>query len=127
MFGSKISVVIPSRNVRDDLEKCLTSVFNSYDKEDVEVIVSDSNSTDGTIEMIAEKFPSTKLCRSRDVGSYASSINRGIKGATGDFILFLDSDVVVDDKTIPGLLELLKKRPKVGATVCRLLYPDGSV
>lgn len=123
----KVSIIIPSRNVREDLKKCLTSIFDNHDKDEYEVIVSDSNSHDGTTEMIAEHFLWVKVHTSKKVGSYASSINRGIKAATGQYLLFLDSDAFVQKHTIPGLLDFLKSHPKAGAAVCKTFYPDGSL
>lgn len=127
MDSHNISIVIPSRNVKDDLQKCLGSVFKIYTNGEIEVIVSDSNSTDGTAEMIAEHFPMVKVCGSDEAGSYAASINRGIKVTTGKFIMFLDSDAIMLKQTAPGLLNFLQTHPDVGAVVCKVFYPDGSV
>lgn len=123
----KISIIIPSRNAGEDLKKCLTSVFDNHDKDEFEVIVSDSNSNDGTTEMVAEHFPWVKVCTSKEVGSYASSINRGIRAATGQYLLLLDSDAFVRKDTIPELAKFLDSHPGAGAAVCKTLYPDGSV
>ncbi len=123
----EVSIIIPSRNVKEDLKNCLTCIFDNYDKDEYEVIVSDSNSKDGTVKMIAEHYPRVKVQTSPEVGSYASSINRGIEAATGQYLLFLDSDAFVQKQTISGLLDFLKSHPEVGAVVCKTLYPDGSL
>jgi len=125
--NTKVSIIIPSRNVKEDLKKCLTSLFNSHNKVEFEVIVSDSNSNDGTSEMIAEHFPWVKMQASKEVGSYASSINRGIKSATGQYLLFLDSDVIINERVVPELANFLESNPDVGSVVCKTFYPDGSL
>jgi len=126
MSSHTVSVIIPSRNVKEDLRKCLTSVFDNCGDGEVEVIVSDSNSTDGTVEMVQASFPHVKLCRSEEAGSYASAVNRGIEASAGEFLLFLDSDVTIREKTIGEQLNFLKACPETGAVVNKMLYPDGS-
>ncbi|MFX0197549.1 MAG: glycosyltransferase [Candidatus Hodarchaeota archaeon] len=54
---TKVSIIITSSNVREYLKKYLTFVFDNNDKEKFDVIVSDSNSINGTTEMIAEHIP----------------------------------------------------------------------
>ena len=127
MANSKISIIIPSRNVRDDMKKCLNALVETCQRDGLEVIVTDSNSTDGTVEMLAEDFPWVIVNRCKEVGSYASSINRGLKEASGDYILFLDSDVIINEHVIPGLVDFMESNPDVGATVSKLCYPDGSL
>ncbi len=99
MSKPKISTIIASKNAQEDLKKCLTSIFDNCNNEDIEVIVSDNNSIDGTLEMIAEFFPQVKLCNSQHDISYASAINRGIKASGGEYLLCLDSDVIIHKKT----------------------------
>jgi len=127
MKDHKVSIIVPSRNTREDLNKCLRSVFEHYSDERVEVIVSDNNSSDGTIEMLRTDFAQVKLSRSEERGSYASAVNRGVRSATGEFLLFLDSDVIIQADTIPQLVDLLLTRREVGASVSKMFYPDGTV
>jgi GT2 family glycosyltransferase len=127
MNSRRVSILIASRNAREDLKKCLNSIYDNYKEDDVEVIVSDNNSTDGTIDMLTEFFPAVRICRSEEPGSFASAINRGISASTGKFILCLDSDAVIQEKTIPELVNFLCAHPEAGVAVSKMYYPDGTV
>ncbi|QLE56126.1 glycosyltransferase family 2 protein [Nostoc sp. TCL26-01] len=97
-----ISVVIPTYNRQAILEKCLralegqklsaTSAINGY-----EIVLVDDGSTDGTLEWLAaykEDFPHVK-CFEQDHAGPAAARNLGVEQASGDIIIFIDSDLVV--------------------------------
>ncbi len=78
MNNIKISIIIASRNAREDLKKCLSSIFDNCSEEAIEVIVSDNNSNDGSVGMLAKYFPQVKVCGSEHDISYPLTVNRGI-------------------------------------------------
>ena len=86
----KISVIIPTFNRIDILNRAIDSVLNQsinpYD-----IIVVDDGSTDGTSDMIKQKYKSIKLIQQKNSGVSAAR-NNGIKNAQGDWIALLDSD-----------------------------------
>ncbi|NER06882.1 MAG: glycosyltransferase [Okeania sp. SIO3C4] len=96
------SVVIPTYNRKPILEKCLRALENQdYDRPiiDYEVIVVDDGSTDDTIpwlETEAKEFPHVQLFSQSHQGP-AAARNLGVEQAKGDFIIFIDSDLVVTD------------------------------
>ncbi|NES68247.1 MAG: glycosyltransferase family 2 protein [Okeania sp. SIO2D1] len=96
------SVVIPTYNRKPILEKCLRALENQdYDRPiiDYEVIVVDDGSTDDTIpwlETEAKEFPHVRLFSQSHQGP-AAARNLGVEQAKGDFIIFIDSDLVVTD------------------------------
>ncbi|WP_349432320.1 glycosyltransferase family A protein [Methylomarinum sp. Ch1-1] len=93
-----VSVVIPTYNRRDRLQRALASVFaQSYAAR--EVIVVDDGSTDGSGAMVEELFPSVRYHYQANKG-VSSARNVGIGLATGDWIAFLDSD----DEWLPDKL-----------------------
>lgn len=90
----KLSVIIPVYNVRDYLEQCVDSVLNQECKCDLEVILVDDGSNDGS-ELICDeyagKYPRVKVIHKENEG-LSSAKNCGIDAASGDYIIFLDSD-----------------------------------
>jgi glycosyltransferase involved in cell wall biosynthesis len=87
----KFSVVIPTYNRRNEVLRAIDSVFVQT-LPAFETIVVDDNSTDGTIELIQEKYPTVKLIvNQKNVGG-AIARNIGALSSTGDLIAFLDSD-----------------------------------
>ena len=86
----KISVIIPTFNRIDLLKRAIDSVLNQSIKP-YEIIVVDDGSTDGTSDMIQQKYKSIKLIQQKNSGVSAAR-NNGIKNAQGDWIALLDSD-----------------------------------
>ncbi|MBD0264363.1 MAG: glycosyltransferase [Tolypothrix sp. Co-bin9] len=87
-----ISVIIPTYNRISMLEEALNSVFQQDFKGEVEIIVIDDNSQDGTPAIIRSKYPGIHLIEFKEnKGSYATR-NQGLKKAKGKYIAFLDSD-----------------------------------
>lgn len=96
------SVIVPTFNRAKSLERCLKSLGAQEGPPKFEAIVIDDASTDGTAEMLAgyeAGFP-LKLVRVARNGGPAAARNRGLSAAEGDYVLFLDDDVVA----VPSLL-----------------------
>lgn len=97
----KVSILIISYNQRDYVEEALESAINQ-DYENLEVVISDDGSTDGTAEIIAEwqsRYPKrlVALLNKENVG-ITRNTNRGLHACTGDFIAFQGGD----DILLPG-------------------------
>lgn len=115
-----LSIVITSWNTAKLLQDCLVSLDLS-----AQVIVVDNASTDGSAEMIAQRFPQVHLIQNdRNVG-FARANNQGIAICQGRYILLLNSDTLVPQDTLPSLIEFMDARPEAGACSPRLVRPDG--
>jgi len=112
MPETKITIVTPTLNSADTLEKCLSSIRGNKSKYSYEIIVVDAGSSDETLE-IAQKYADKVL------QGLPGRINRnmGVRDAQGDIICFTDSDCVVPedwiDKLVDGLLRLNEEDSKV--------------
>ncbi|MCC5620263.1 glycosyltransferase family A protein [Nostoc sp. CHAB 5715] len=96
----KVSVIIPTCNRKDYLERAINSVLNQT-YTDYELIVVDDASTDGTATFIAEKYPGVCCVSLANNSGAGRARNEGIRLARGSFIAFLDSD----DEWLPKYLE----------------------
>jgi len=105
-----ISIIIPLYNAEETLEKCLNAVFEST-FQDFEVLVVDDGSEDNSIR-IAESFPCKILRLAHNQGP-AVARNWGAKNAKGDFVLFIDSDIVIKVETLGLFVESLKNHAAV--------------
>lgn len=116
----KVSIVTITRNREKELAECLISVLKmNYPV--FEVIVVDNGSTDGTVKTIKKQFPKVKLIEAgKNLGLNAGK-NLGQKYAKGDYILFLDSDTVVDKNLLSELVRLAETDSKIGI-VCPKMY-----
>ena len=97
MSDYKISMIIPTFNVEDDLKRAMDSLLNqTFGFENIEVLLVDDFSTDNTRQLIldyANQYDNIKhIFLESNSGSAGKPRNIGIKHATADYIMFLDND-----------------------------------
>ena len=91
-MGKKVSVIIPTYNGEDTIERTIISVLlNQTGDFSIEILICDDCSTDNTIE-IAEKYGCRIFTSESNSGGPNKGRNTGIKNAVGDYIAFLDQD-----------------------------------
>ena len=109
-----VSVVVPNWNGRDLLDPCLESV-RAQTVRDLEVIVVDNGSTDGSPEHIRLHHPDVRLVALAVNRGFAGGVNAGVRAARGEFVALLNNDA----RAAPDWLERLTKRlasePAAGA------------
>lgn len=101
----KVSVIVPVYNCKQEIRDCLDSLIEQTEK-DLEIIIIDDKSTDGSLEIIKEyqqKHPNIQLYQNEQNLGQGPTRNKGIQLATGDYITFLDSDDYIN----PGMYEEL--------------------
>lgn len=111
----KISIVIVNYNVQYFLEQCLLSVANACKGMNAEVFVVDNNSSDGSVEMVARKFPDVKLIANKDNEGFSAANNQAIRLAKGEYILLLNPDTVVEEDTFSKTCNFMDAHPDAGA------------
>lgn len=121
----KVSVVILSWNTKPLLRDCLKSIKQ---KEVFEIIVVDNNSTDGSQEMVKKEFPKVKLIENKRNLGFAMGNNQGIRVASGDLIMLLNSDTVVEKGAIPQLVAFYQRQKNKNLAFSPLLLsPNGTI
>ena len=110
----KLSIVIVNYNVKFFLEQCLHSVFKALQNIDSEIFVVDNNSVDGSAEMVSEKFPLVKLIANKDNKGFSKANNQAIKISTGEFVLLLNPDTVVEEDTFIKIILFMDAHPEAG-------------
>lgn len=123
----KLSIVIVNWNVKELLEKCLRSIFETADSLDFEVILVDNNSTDGSIQMVKEKFPSVILIENEKNLGFGTANNQAIRTSKGEYILILNPDTVIFPDSLQKMVAFLDQNPDVGAVGPKILNHDGSI
>lgn len=104
-MNTKVSVVVPAYNVGQHLDGCLKSIFKQKFK-DFEVIVINDCSTDNTDEIITKyknKYDNLKYIKNEVNLGVSASRNKGILECRGDYILFIDSDDILEPNMISDL------------------------
>lgn len=121
-----LSVVIVNYNVKFFLEQCLKSVFSSGKDLDMEVFVVDNNSVDGSVEMVAEKFPDVRLMANEHNLGFSKANNQAIKKASGRYVLLLNPDTVLEDDTLPKVVGFMDEHPDGGGLGVKMLDGQGN-
>lgn len=122
-----ISISIVSYNTRDLLRACLQSLEARRDEVEMEIIVIDNGSTDGSVEMVGSAFPKVLLLDTGENLGYGRANNLGLKNARGRYFFVLNSDTEVQPGALRALVDFLDERPKAGAVTAQLILPDGSI
>jgi len=120
----KLSVVIVNYNVRHFLEQALLSVRNAAQRVDTEVWVVDNNSVDDSAAMVREKFPEVHLISNTENTGFAVANNQAIRRCTGEYVLLLNPDTVVEEDTFQKCVQFMDAHPGAGALGVRMI--DGS-
>jgi len=109
----RISIVIPSYNKADFIEETLKSIV-SQNYPNLEVIIQDGGSTDGTLEIIkkyARKYPKIVQWVSKKDKGQVEAINKGLKKATGDVVTYINADDVYEKGALKKVGEYFAKHP----------------
>jgi GT2 family glycosyltransferase len=115
-----VSAVVVTYNALPWIERCLESVRG------LETVVVDNGSTDGTLELIHDRFEDVRLLEQENLG-LAAGWNRGIRESTGDWFLILNADAWLVGDAVDRLVEFARSHPRAAVVGPRLLNPDGSL
>lgn len=119
----KASVIVLAWNGLQYLPACLDALV-AQDYADFETIVVDNGSTDGSADFVAEHYPQVRLIRNEHNLGFAAGNNVGLRAATGDVLVMLNQDTVVQPGWLAALVGALEDEA-VGVAGCKILYPDG--
>jgi len=117
----ELSIIVVSYNAREYLERCLETV-GGY-----EVVVVDSGSTDGSRELVRERFPEVRLVELAANRGFGAGANEGMRVSSGRWFLLLNSDAWPVGDAIGELVAFGDRHPDIGVAGPRLLNPDGSL
>lgn len=121
----KLSIVIVNYNVEHFLEQCLFSVRKAIANIEAEVYVVDNNSVDGSLKMLAEKFPEVKVIANKDNVGFSRANNQAIRISTGEYVLLLNPDTVVEDDTFTKTIEFMDSHPDAGGLGVKMVDGKG--
>ena len=113
-----VSVVVVTYNGLPWLEQALESVAPH------ETVVVDHGSTDGTVQLVRDRFPAVELVEQENRG-LAFGWNTGVERTSGRYVLLLNSDAWLDDGALEALVGFADAHPRAAVVGPRLRYPDG--
>lgn len=121
----KLSVVIVNYNVKHFLEQCLNSVAAAAEHCETEVFVVDNNSVDGSCNMLREKFPWVKLIENKKNYGFSYANNQAIKQSTGEYVLLLNPDTVIEEDTLKSVCDFMDAHPDAGGLGVKMIDGKG--
>ncbi|MFQ5723559.1 MAG: glycosyltransferase [Terriglobia bacterium] len=124
---ARVAVSLVTCNSESYLERCLESLFAQQGVE-LEVVVVDNASRDGTLQLLERYGGRVKLIRNRENRGFAAGQNQAMGHAQADWVLCLNPDVVLEPGFVRTLVEAAEPRSEVGTACGKLLRlaPDGS-
>ncbi|MDY5483642.1 MAG: glycosyltransferase family 2 protein [Clostridium sp.] len=126
-----VSVIIPNKDHRQDLDVCLRAIEERATYRNVEFVIVENNSTDpetfAYYEKIQKEFDNVRVVRWEREFNYSAINNFGVTFAKGEYLLFLNNDTeLIAENFIEEMLGLCQ-REDVGAVGARLLYQDDTI
>lgn len=126
-----ITVMIPNKDHTDDLDRCLTSLYQNAGYDNFEVLVIENNSTDPETEryyaQIPQKFANCRVVRYQGKFNFSAINNFGAQFANGEQLLLLNNDIEVTSRDFLRELLSYSQRPDVGAVGAKLIFPDNEI
>jgi GT2 family glycosyltransferase len=124
----ELSIVIVSWNVRSLLQRALRSIKQTWSPDsELEIIVVDNGSSDGTVEMITTDFPDVRLIANKHNAGFTGGNNQGIRASRGRYILLLNPDTEVKDRALQAMTTYIESHPHTGLVGPQLRNPDGTI
>ncbi|MBL0257971.1 MAG: glycosyltransferase family 2 protein [Bacteroidetes bacterium] len=120
----QLSVIIVNYNVRELLKNCIRSIYESIKNEDVEIIVVDNASSDGSEDFIRSVYPSVKWIANTSNAGFSEANNQGMEICNADCILLLNPDTEVKEGALQMLMNRLKVSGNLDVVAPRLLNSD---
>lgn len=111
----KVSVVILNWNTKDFLRRFLPGVIASTMDLDGEVVVADSASTDGSMEMMAASFPGVRTIPLAENFGFTGGYNRALAEIDAEYAVLLNSDVEVSPGWLQPLVQWMDSHPRCAA------------
>jgi N-acetylglucosaminyl-diphospho-decaprenol L-rhamnosyltransferase len=120
-----ISIILVNYNGSEFLAECLNSIYKVINS-DCEVIIVDNYSTDDSVDLVRDRFPSVRLICSEVNLGFGKASNLAVELAQGTYLLFLNTDTILTENTPQILADYLERDRDVAAIGARMTFPDGS-
>lgn len=130
-MNKKISVIVPVYNAKAQLSRCIDSILNQTIIDQIEIVVIDDGSTDGSSEILqdyAKKHPESIVYHKQKNAGVSAARNKGLELSSGLYIGFVDSDDYIADNMYQNMLASMETDAETDLVVCGryIIYSNGS-
>jgi GT2 family glycosyltransferase len=125
-----LSVITVTYNSQNEIRDFLDSAIPEISALKGELIIIDNNSRDDTVPLIQSRVdnsPDVFLIINRKNLGFSKATNQGINQARGEYLLFLNPDIIVPKDSIKNLLKTIRSQKTLGAIAPQLRFPDGNI
>jgi GT2 family glycosyltransferase len=120
-------VVIVNWNCQRFLKDCIDSVYNQI-YNDIELLVIDNASTDGSVEFLRKEYPQLQVLVNSKNEGFSRAHNRGIRMSSGEYYMPLNPDVILTENHVTEMVKAIEKDERIGWVSGKLylVAPDGT-
>jgi GT2 family glycosyltransferase len=122
-----LTIIIVNWNGGDMIRQCLSSVATAQEHLQIQVIVVDNASRDGSREMVAREFPQFEVINSGANLGFAKGNNLARPRTKSDLVLFLNPDTILLENSLLPMVEFIRQHPEVGGLGCKMRDSNGEV
>jgi len=121
--SKKVSIIIPNYNGQNFLGDCIDSIHQiDFERKNYEIIVVDNASSDTSCDFILSAYPDVMLIPAERNLGFAGGCNLGIKNSSGEYIVLLNNDTVVDSNWLKELVAVADRDQDVAIVGSKLLF-----
>lgn len=121
----QVAIIIVNYNTRDLLLECIKSVIDSSKDTNIEIIVVDNDSKDGSAEAVRRAFPDVFVLANRTNLGFGAACNQAIKLARSPLVLLLNSDARLTVEAFKAVYDCMRLQESCGAAGCKLVNATG--
>jgi GT2 family glycosyltransferase len=117
--AATVSVIVPNYRRPDLLMRCLNSLEGCGEGIRVEVVVVDDGSGDESCKLVREHFPNVLLVALENNSGYPAAVNAGLRASSGEWVLTLNNDTVIEGGALQSLLATALSSPDIGSVAAQ--------
>lgn len=115
-----ISVIIVNFNGKELLQDCIEALYNQS-FEDLEIIIVDNASSDGSVQYLRSTYPDIKLIPLSENTGFSKANQEGLKASQGEYIMLVNNDVIIDKDCVRNLLQAMETYPEIGICASKMI------
>jgi N-acetylglucosaminyl-diphospho-decaprenol L-rhamnosyltransferase len=123
----KVLIGIVTYNHRRFIADCLDSIPASSKRYSIKTVLVDSNSSDGSADLVRDKYPWVELIERDRLYSFSNNNNVAYASSPSEYFLLLNPDTELGEGAIDTLVEFMEQHPSCGICGPKLIFPDGSL
>ncbi len=127
MSHSKVTISIVTYNSKNVLQKCIGSILETTKDIDIEIVVVDNYSQDGSAALVKKLFPHVRLIENNENVGFGRAHNQSFRISQGSYFLILNPDTVIFPNAIKRMIEFMDSHKNAGVVGCKLFWDDENI